>query len=51
MSNQSSACADAQTMSAAVRKPGRSFWRTFLDAWVKAHAARVDPNGNVMFQL
>jgi len=50
MSNQSAACANAQTMSTA-RKPGRGFWRTFFDAWVKSHQSRIDPNGNVMFEL
>jgi hypothetical protein len=38
-------------MSAAVRKPGRGFWRTLFDAWVKSHQSRIDPNGQVMCEL
>jgi hypothetical protein len=49
MSNQSTACANAQTMSTAVRKPGRGFWRTLFDAWVKSHQVRNDPNSHGMY--
>jgi hypothetical protein len=52
MSNQSSAVASAESVSSqAVRQPGRGFFRSFFDAWLKAYGNRVDSNGNVMCEL
>jgi len=51
MSNQTTAYATAGTMSAADRKPARGFWGKLFDAWIRAHASRMDPNGNVMLEL
>ena len=51
MSKQSTAYASAHTMSSAVRKPGRGFWRTLFEAWVKSHQSRIDPNGVVIIQF
>lgn len=30
--------------------PRPSFWRRLFDAWVSAHAKRVDANGNIAFE-
>jgi hypothetical protein len=38
-------------MSATERKPARGFWGMLFDAWIRAHASRIDPNGNVMLEL
>jgi hypothetical protein len=48
MSNHSSAYAPAESMSSSARKPARSLWRRFFDAWVKSHANRLDNNGNIV---
>jgi hypothetical protein len=53
MSNQSSTYDQAQAISIpAARKPGRGFFRSFFDAWLKAFgSSRVDSRGNVMCEL
>ena len=48
MSNHSSAYASADSMSPATRKPARSLWRRFFDAWVRSYQNRLDQNGNIV---
>ena len=48
MSNHSSAYASADSMSPATRKPARSLWRRFFDAWVQSYQNRLDQNGNIV---
>jgi hypothetical protein len=50
MSNQSSTFEQPMS-SAVVRTPGRGFFRSFFDAWLKAYGNRVDSHGNVMCEL
>jgi hypothetical protein len=35
-------------MSPATRKPARSLWRRFFDAWVQSYQNRLDQNGNIV---
>jgi hypothetical protein len=50
MSNQSSTYEQSMSLPA-LRKPGRGFFRSFFDAWLKAYGNRVDGHGNVMLEL
>jgi hypothetical protein len=47
MSNHSSAFAPSQSISSS-RKPARSLWRRFFDAWVQSYGNRLDQNGNMV---